>query len=116
MTPLPLTPEFRRDADSFATPRRGSPRANGESALTSPAVLSEDGVAGFGRAATVAKLPGGARVSADDATNSLIVYAPADVQTMYAQLIESLDQRRPQVLIQAQVIAVSTTDNYSLGD
>ncbi|MGB7344291.1 MAG: secretin N-terminal domain-containing protein [Pirellulaceae bacterium] len=64
---------------------------------------------------TVATLPGGARVSADVSTNSLIVYAPSNVQPMYAKLIESLDQRRPQVLIEAKVIAVSTTDNYTLG-
>ncbi len=63
----------------------------------------------------VATLPGGARVSADVSTNSLIVFAPASVQSMYAKLIESLDQRRPQVLIEAKVIAVSTTDDYTLG-
>ena len=44
-----------------------------------------------------ATLPGGARVSADVATNSLIVYAPASVQPLYEKLIRSLDQRRPQV-------------------
>ena len=63
----------------------------------------------------VASLPGGARVSADISTNSLIVYAPSSVQLLYAKLIESLDQRRPQVLIEAQVIAVDTSDNYTLG-
>jgi type II secretory pathway component GspD/PulD (secretin) len=63
----------------------------------------------------VASLPGGARVSADVSTNSLIVYAPASVQPMYAKLIESLDQRRPQVLIEAQIIAIDTSDNYSVG-
>ncbi len=63
----------------------------------------------------VATLPGGARVSADVSTNSLIVYAPSSVQQLYAKLIESLDQRRPQVLIEAQVIAVDTSDNYTLG-
>ncbi|WP_419194552.1 secretin N-terminal domain-containing protein [Novipirellula herctigrandis] len=69
---------------------------------------------GFG-AGGVATLPGGARVSADISTNSLIVYAPANTQPMYAKLIESLDQRRPQVLIEAKVVAVSTTDDYTLG-
>jgi len=50
----------------------------------------------------VATLPGGARVSADVATNSLIVYAPASVQPLYEKLIRSLDQRRPQVMIEAE--------------
>ena len=63
----------------------------------------------------VAVLPGGARVSADVGTNSLIVYAPASVQPLYEKLIRSLDQRRPQVLIEAVVVAVDTSDNFSLG-
>ncbi len=63
----------------------------------------------------VATLPGGARVSADIATNSLIVVAPSSVQPMYARLIESLDQRRPQVLIEAKIVAIDTTDDFALG-
>jgi general secretion pathway protein D len=77
------------------------------------------GGAGFGGAGGgsggVATLPGGARVSADISTNSLIVYAPSSIQQLYAKLIEQLDQRRPQVLIEAQIIAVNTSDNYTLG-
>jgi general secretion pathway protein D len=68
-----------------------------------------------GGAGQVATLPGGARVSADVATNSLIVFAPASVQPLYEKLIRSLDQRRPQVLIEAEIVAVDTTDNFSLG-
>ncbi len=63
----------------------------------------------------VATLPGGARVTADVATNSLIVYAPKSVQPLYERLIGSLDQRRPQVMIEADIVAVNTTDNFSLG-
>lgn len=70
---------------------------------------------GIGGGGQVATLPGGARVSADVATNSLIVYAPASVQPLYERLIRSLDQRRPQVMIEADIIAVDTTDNFSLG-
>ena len=63
----------------------------------------------------VATLPGGARVSADVATNSLIVYAPSSVQPLYEKLIKSLDQRRPQVMIEAEIVAVNTSDDFSLG-
>ncbi|MEM8732877.1 MAG: secretin N-terminal domain-containing protein, partial [Planctomycetota bacterium] len=78
--------------------------------------LQSNGLGGGGFAAGgVATLPGGARVSADIATNSLIVVAPKNVQEMYAELIESLDQRRPQVLIEAKIIAVDTSDDFSLG-
>jgi general secretion pathway protein D len=62
-----------------------------------------------------ASLPCGARVSADVGTNSLIVVAPASIQPIYKKLIESLDQRRPQVLIEAKIIAIDTTDGFSLG-
>ncbi len=73
------------------------------------------GGAGLGGAGGVASLPGGARVSADISTNSLIVVAPANIQGIYAELIQSLDQRRPQVLIEAKVIAVDTSDDFTLG-
>jgi len=72
------------------------------------------GMVGFG-GGQVATLPGGARVTADVATNSLIVYAPASVQPLYERLIRSLDQRRPQVMIEAEIIAVDTSDNFALG-
>ena len=67
------------------------------------------------RGGQVAYLPGGARVSADVATNSLIVLAPASVQPIYERLIRSLDRRRPQVMIEADMVAVDTSDNFSLG-
>jgi general secretion pathway protein D len=73
------------------------------------------GGVGLGGGGQVAMLPGGARVSADVATKSLIVYAPASIQPLYEKLIRSLDQRRPQVMIEAQIVAVDTTDNFSLG-
>lgn len=76
------------------------------------------GAGGFGGgigAVQVATLPGGARVSADVATNSLIVFAPSSVQPLYERLIKSLDQRRPQVMIEAEIVAVDTTDNFALG-
>lgn len=73
------------------------------------------GLGGGLGAGQVATLPGGARVSADVATNSLIVYAPTNVQSLYEDLIRSLDQRRPQVLIEADIVAVDTSDNFSLG-
>lgn len=87
---------------------------NNENPLASPLANSFGGLQAGGFGGT-ASLPGGARVSADPTTNSIIVVAPASVQPMYAKLIESLDQRRPQVLIEAKIVAINTTDNYSLG-
>jgi general secretion pathway protein D len=99
-----------------------STRMNQNTGL-SPLIGNRTGLggAGFGGVGAgvgggqVATLPGGARVSADVATNSLIVYAPANVQPLYEKLIRSLDQRRPQVMIEAEIVAVDTSDNFSLG-
>lgn len=60
-------------------------------------------------------LPGGARVSIDIASNSLIVVAPNEVHRMYEQIIKKLDVRRPQVLIEAHIVAVDTSDRFQLG-
>lgn len=129
ITPLPISPNAT-DRNALApqptNPLARPTLANGVGggiqngiAGQSQAGFANGGLAGGGLAGGagggVASLPGGARVSADVSTNSLIVYAPASVQPMYAKLIESLDQRRPQVLIEAQIVAVSTTDNYTLG-
>ena len=61
------------------------------------------------------ELLGRARVSADVHTNTLIVVAEPVVQRLYAELIEKLDQRRLQVLIEAHFVVLDTTNDYSLG-
>ncbi len=99
---LPITPAGTNGQRDALLPNQPNPLA-GQIGL------------GGGGAGGVASLPGGARVSADVGTNSLIVYAPSNVQPIYKQLIESLDQRRPQVLIEAKIIAVDTTDDFALG-
>jgi len=60
-------------------------------------------------------LPGSARLTVDENTNTLIVVADPSVQTLYAELIEKLDQRRPQVLIEAKVVAISANDDFNIG-
>ena len=56
-----------------------------------------------------------ARVLADIATNTIIVVAPPGLQPIYENLIKRLDSRRPQVRIEATIVAMDTTDNFSLG-
>lgn len=129
-TRLPLTPgasSNNRDAFLPATnnPLQTPSLADGTYGRTnapsnmgySQGAAGVGGASGMGGGALggVATLPGGARVSADISTNSLIVVAPKNVQEMYAELIRSLDQRRPQVLIEAKIIAVDTSDDFSLG-
>ncbi len=62
-----------------------------------------------------ANLVGSADVTVDVHTNTIIVVAPPEVQRIYASLIETLDQRRPQVLIEAQIVIIDTSDDYTLG-
>jgi len=56
-----------------------------------------------------------ARVAADVHTNSIIVVAPPPVQRVYEALIRKLDERRPQVLLEATVVALDTSDDFNLG-
>lgn len=60
-------------------------------------------------------VPGAARLSVDQSSNSIIVVADRAVQQMYADLIERLDRRRPQVMIEAKVVILDTSDDFSLG-
>lgn len=54
-------------------------------------------------------------ITADPNTNSLIVVAPAPIQKVYQHLIEMLDKRRPQVMIEVTLVTLDTTDGFSLG-
>jgi general secretion pathway protein D len=60
-------------------------------------------------------VPGSARVSIDTKSNSIIVIADRAVQQMYEQLIQTLDRRQPQVMIEARIVILDTTNDYSLG-
>ena len=61
------------------------------------------------------QLLGQARITADITTNTLIVVAEPRVQRLYAQLIEQLDKRRPQVLIESKFVIVDTSGDFTLG-
>lgn len=53
-------------------------------------------------------------VLADKSNNQVLVKAPARQQREFAQLIERIDLRRPQVHIEAQLVAVTAGDDYRL--
>jgi type II secretion system protein D len=71
--------------------------------------------AGGGRHAGGALNLQGARVMADEPSNTIIVIAAPSMQAVYEKLIERLDVRRPQVQIEATVVLLDTTGGYSLG-
>lgn len=56
-----------------------------------------------------------ATLTADENTNSIIVVAAPATQAIYAKLIEELDRRRAQVMIEVTMVTLDTTDNFSLG-
>ena len=60
-------------------------------------------------------IPGRARITVDENSNTLIVVAEPDVQQLYADLIEKLDQRRPQVLIEVTVVTITANDDFAVG-
>ena len=58
---------------------------------------------------------GNAQVTADIGSNTLIIIAEPEVQKAYQQLIEFLDKRRPQVMIEARIVVIDTSDDFTLG-
>lgn len=60
-------------------------------------------------------VPGNARITVDQPTNTIIVIADRAAQQTYEQLIVYLDHRPLQVMIEAKVVIVDTSDNFSLG-
>lgn len=54
-------------------------------------------------------------VAADKNTNSIIVIGSPAQQRVYAAIIEQLDQRRPQVLIETTIVTLDTSDDFTFG-
>jgi type II secretory pathway component GspD/PulD (secretin) len=55
------------------------------------------------------------RITADTKTNTIIVVAEPQVQEHYETLIKFLDRRSPQVLIEAKIVTIDTSDEFMLG-
>lgn len=53
-------------------------------------------------------------VLADEANNQVVVKAPKRLQPQFARLIERLDLRRPQVYIDAKIVAVTGSDDFRM--
>ena len=54
-------------------------------------------------------------LSADPATNSLVIQASKEAYETLEQVIEKLDVARPQVLVEALIMEVDITDDFELG-
>lgn len=53
-------------------------------------------------------------VTFDEATNQVLVRAPLNMQPEFRRLIQTIDKRRPQVFIEAKILAVTWTDDMRL--
>ncbi len=61
------------------------------------------------------ELIGDAQVTVDIQSNTIIVVAKPEVQRIYAGLIDKLDKRRPQVLVEAKIVIIDTKDDFVFG-
>lgn len=55
-----------------------------------------------------------AYVTAHEATNAVVVYAPLKLQEQFERLIGEMDVRRPQVFVEARILAVSDSRDFRL--
>lgn len=91
-----------------------SPAESGASSSAGKSVRSDDGTG------QLRPIPNAVRservtVTADSNTNTIIVVAAPAVQRMYEKLISMLDVRRPQVMMEATIIALDTSNGFSFG-
>lgn len=113
--------EIAQTLSSLATGTSGAPRPattrtslsglGGAAAQVSTAAAG--GAGGLG--GTVADLGDGVRISADAPTNSLIIQASPEAFATLSEVIEALDIRRPQVMVEALIMEVDVTDSEDLG-
>ncbi|MEE8166706.1 MAG: type II secretion system secretin GspD, partial [Myxococcota bacterium] len=63
----------------------------------------------------VTPLADGVTITADPATNALVIQASKEAYETLLQVIEQLDISRPQVLVEALIVEVGITDEFDLG-
>jgi general secretion pathway protein D len=63
----------------------------------------------------VTPLADGVNVTADPATNALVIQASKEAYETLSQVIEKLDISRPQVLVEALIVEVDIGDDFQLG-
>ena len=63
----------------------------------------------------VAELGDGVRITADAPTNSLIIQASAEAYATISEVIDALDVRRPQVMVEALIMEVDANPTEALG-
>lgn len=94
----------------------GGAKAMTTSATTGQQPQGELGLSAANNASgTVAFSAGGATVQADPSTNTLIISAPDPVYRSLREVIDQLDQRRAQVLVESLIVEVNAEDAAEFG-
>jgi len=100
------------DAEELAKVLSSLAERRAPAAPAAPAVPGQPPVA---KGAIAAELEGGVRITADKATNALIVIAsPNDYQTL-VEVIKKLDIRRRQVYVEAAIMEISLEKGLDVG-
>ena len=83
--------------------------------LASPSATARSGQGAASLSAVVRELAEGVKITADPATNSLVIQSSREGYDTISDVIAKLDVERPQVLIEALILEVDVTDSESLG-
>ncbi len=106
------------DATKLANTLRAAMSANtGSSSLTpTPAATPSGSASSASSASALSNLPStGGQIQADAATNSLIISAPEPQYRQLRAVIDSLDQRRAQVLVESLIVEVDSAKESQFG-
>ena len=108
------------DATKLANTLRAAMSANSGSASSSltptPAATPSGSASSASSASALSNLPStGGQIQADAATNSLIISAPEPQYRQLRAVIDSLDQRRAQVLVESLIVEVDSAKESQFG-
>ena len=102
------------DATKLANTLRAAVAGTGASAGASPAPASSAATTPGGTATLNLPTTGG-QIQADTATNSLIITAPEPQYRQLRAVIDSLDQRRAQVMVESLIVEVDSAKESQFG-
>lgn len=104
---LPAAAGAQRGINRLSTQNQGATEADDAALAAQQTAAQESGAATLGNTE-------GIGITADEPNNQLIVRATLKQQADIARIIDRIDQRRPQVYIEAKIISVSATDDFAI--
>ncbi len=105
----------RRTPERAQAGNSGLSTASIEGNARSGSSATSSGGASGSAAASIAIQGDGYSLALDEHTNSIIAVATPAIHEQIKSLIESLDRRRPQVLVEVTLVSISVEDSLNLG-